>query len=178
MKNLPTREQSTQLLQQHVQSEALRHHCYMVAEALEAYAKALGEDEELWYQTGLLHDSDYEEYPDEHPERALAEWLRDYPKELRQAVAAHYEAKTGQEPESLLDKHLLACDEISGFMHAVSLVRPGGFADMKPKSVKKKLKDKAFAANVSREDVARGLELIGKTADEHFAFLIEVFNKK
>ena len=175
MNNLPSRTESEALLEKHVENEALRHHCVMVAQALEAYANELGEDAELWYQTGILHDSDYDKYPDEHPLRSLGDWLKDYPAEMRQAIAAHYQLKTGQAPESLLDKYLLACDEISGFMHAVSLVRPEGFDGMQPKSIKKKLKNPAFAAKVSREDVASGLELIGKTADEHFSFLIKVF---
>lgn len=175
--SLPTREQSEELLNKYIKDENLRKHCHMVAAATESYAKELSEDVELWYHAGLLHDLDWEMYPDEHPNKALKDLLNDYPQELKDAIAAHAPGRTGKHPETLLDKYLFACDEISGFMNAVSIMRPTGFEGMKPKSVKKKLKTKAFAANVSREDIAEGLELIGKTADEHFSFLINAFQK-
>lgn len=174
---LPARAQSEQLLEQYVKNDALRLHCRMVARALEAYATALGEDAELWYQTGLLHDLDWEMYPDEHPNRAVDEILVDYPAEMLGAIRAHATMRTGKEPETTLDKYLFACDELCGFMHAVALMRPNRFADMKPKSVKKKLKDVSFAANVSREDIEKGFQLVGKTPDEHISFLVEVFQK-
>lgn len=173
--NLPTRETSEQLLESHVKEPALLNHSRMVARAMEAYAQALGEDSELWYQAGLLHDLDWEEYPDEHPNKALAEWLNDYPQELRDAIAAHGPERTGKEPETLIERYLYACDEICGFINAVSILRPEGFNGMTPKSVKKKLKALNFAANVKREDIKKGLELIGKSEDEHFMFLIKVF---
>lgn len=172
---LPSRAESQQLLEKYITNDKLRHHCEMVAQAMAAYAGELGEDTELWYQTGLLHDLDWEMYPDEHPNKAIAELLTEYPEELRQAIAAHAPFRTGKEPETLLERYLFACDELSGIMHAVSLMRPNGFADMEPKSVLKKLKDKSFAANVSREDITRGMELIGKTPEQHVGFLIEVF---
>ncbi|MFH2118713.1 MAG: HD domain-containing protein [Candidatus Paceibacterota bacterium] len=175
---LPARKQSEQLLAKYVKNEALQHHVQMVAQAMEAYAEALGEDVELWYQTGLLHDLDWEMYPDEHPNKAVSEILTDYPAELIEAIRAHAPQRTGKQPEALLDRYLFACDELAGLMHAVSLMRPNGFADMKAKSVKKKLKDKSFAANVSREDIEQGFELIGKNPDEHISFLIEVFKKE
>jgi predicted hydrolase (HD superfamily) len=105
----------------------------------------------------------------------VSEILNDYPAELIEAIRAHAPERTGKQPETLIERYLFACDEISGLMHAVSLMRPNGFADMKPKSVKKKLKDKSFAANVNREDIERGFNLIGKTPEEHISFLIEVF---
>ena len=172
---MPSRINSEALLATHIQNEKLRHHCYMVAQAMEAYAKELGEDTELWYQAGLLHDLDWEEYPDEHPNKAIAEWLGEYPQELRDAIAAHAPERTGKQPETAIEKHLFACDELSGFMHALSLMRPNGFSDMEVKSVTKRLKDKAFAAAVSREDIRLGAELIGKPLEEHIAFLISVF---
>lgn len=172
---LPPRTQSKSLLESHIQNQALRHHCHMVAAAMEAYATELGEDIELWYAAGLLHDVDWEEYPDEHPNFALKNWLGDYPQELRDAIAAHAPDRTGKQPQTTIEKYLFACDELSGLMHAVSLMRPNGFADMAAKSVKKKIKDKSFAANVSREDIKQGMELIGKTPDEHISFLIQVF---
>lgn len=174
---LPTRQQSQQLLKEYILNDALLHHCEMVASAMEAYAKELGEDAELWYTAGLLHDLDWEKYPDEHPNYAIQRLLSDYPEVLRQAIAAHAPGRTGKEPETLIEKYLFACDEISGLMHAASLMRPNGFADMEVKSVKKKIKDKAFARNVDREDIKKGFELIGKTPDEHIGFLIEVFRK-
>jgi lysyl-tRNA synthetase, class II len=174
---LPPRAQAEALLEDKIKNEALRHHSRMVAQALEAYARALGEDPELWYQTGLLHDLDWETFPKEHPNKAIAEWLNDYPEELRQAIAAHAPDRTGKQPETLLEKYTFACDELSGFMHAVSLMRPNGWEGMEPKSIKKKLKDKGFAANVSRSDIEQGFSLIGKTADEHIGFLIKVFEK-
>lgn len=175
---MKTRQESRELLGKYIKNEALLHHCGMVADAMEAYAKELGEDQELWYQAGLLHDLDWEMYPDEHPNKAVNEILVDYPVELVAAVKAHAPGRTGKQPETLLERYLFACDEISGLMHAVSLMRPNGFADMKPKSVKKKIKDKSFAANVSRDDIKMGFELIGKTPDEHIAFMIEVFKKE
>ena len=175
---LPNRAQSQKLLEKYIENPALRHHCQMVAQAMEAYAQKLGEDTELWYQTGLLHDLDWEKYPNEHPNRALHEFLSDYPDELKQAVAAHAPDRTGRKPESTLDKYLFACDELSGLMHAVSLMRPNGFADMAVKSVKKKIKDKSFAANVSRADIQLGFDLIGQTPEDHISFLIQVFQAK
>jgi lysyl-tRNA synthetase class 2 len=172
---LPERKISLSLMEQYISNDALRQHCRMVASAMKAYAENLGENAELWYQTGLLHDLDWEMYPDEHPNKAVNEILVDYPTELLEAIKAHAPERTGKQPETLLERYLFACDEISGLMHAVSLMRPNGFADMKPKSVKKKLKDKSFAANVNRADIEQGFELIGKTPEEHISFLIEVF---
>jgi len=174
-KPLPTRQISEDLLKQYVKNEALLRHCRMVGQAMEAYAQALYQDQELWYQAGLLHDLDWEMFPDEHPNKAIKEILTEYPQELLDAIAAHGPERTGKQPGTLIERYLFACDEISGFMYAVSILRPGGFEDMAPKSVKKKLKDKSFAATVSREDIQRGTELIEKSLDDHLFFLIEVF---
>lgn len=176
--SLPTRQQSQDTLTQYVKNPALLKHCRMVAAAMEACAEALGEDNELWHQAGLLHDLDWEAFPDEHPNKAINELLVEYPNELLQAIAAHAPDRTGKQPETQIERYLFANDELSGLMHAVSLMRPGGFNDMKPKSIKKKLKDKSFAANVSRDDINQGFELIGKTPDEHIEFLITVFQKE
>lgn len=175
--NLPSRDNAEQLLQTYIKNPALLHHSHMVARAMEAYAHVLGEDAELWYQTGLLHDLDWEAFPDEHPHKAISELLHDYPAEMKAAIAAHAPGRTGKEPENTLEKYLFACDELSGIMHAASLMRPNGFADMEAKSIKKKLRDKGFAANVSRADIERGMSLIGKTDDEHISFLITVFKE-
>lgn len=171
----PTRQDAIALMEQHITNDALRHHSRMVARAMESYAKALGEDPDLWYISGILHDVDWEEYPDEHPNKAVNEWLGDYPEAVREAIKAHAPERTGKTPETVLEKYLFACDELSGIMHAVSLMRPNGFSDMEVKSVKKKLKDKSFAANVSRDDIQKGADLIGKPIEEHIGFLIETF---
>lgn len=176
MIQLPPRSQALSLLEQHIHNDKLRHHCYMVADAMAAYAQQLNQDEELWYQAGLLHDLDWEEFPNEHPNKAIAEWLNEYPESLKQAIAAHAPTRTGKSAETQLEKYLFACDEICGFLHAVSLMRPEGFSGMTYKSVKKKLKDKSFAANVSREDIEQGAQLIQKPLNEHVEFLIQLFD--
>ncbi len=178
MTTLPSRDQSEKLLEQYVKNPALQNHCRMVARSMEASAKALGEDAELWYQAGLLHDLDWEAFPDEHPNKALKELLNEYPQELKDAIAAHAPQRTGKSAETLIEKYLFANDELSGFMNAVSLMRPDRFKGMETKSVKKKLKDKSFAANVSREDIQQGFGLIGKEPDEHIQFLITVFSSE
>lgn len=174
---LPPRSQAEDLLNKYIENDNLKHHCRMVAEAMAAYAQQLGADQELWYQTGLLHDLDWEKYPDEHPTKAIKKILTEYPQELLDAIAAHAPERTGKKPETQLERYLFACDELSGFMHAVALMRPGGFADMKVKSIKKKLKDKSFAAAVSREDIYQGAQLIDQSLEEHIQFLIAVFKK-
>jgi len=174
--SLPSRGQSEQLLEKHIKNDALLHHCRMVAAAMEAYADKLGEDQELWYQTGLLHDLDWEEYPDEHPHRAVNEFLTDYPETLRNAVLAHGPERTGREPETPIERYLFACDELSGFLHAYALMRPERFEGMKASKVRKRLKDKSFAANVSREDIEKGFGLIQQEPSEHIQFLIGVFS--
>jgi lysyl-tRNA synthetase class 2 len=174
---LPSRDEAEALVKKYIKNEKLSHHCYMVGQAMEAYAKDLGEDSELWYQTGLLHDLDWEMFPDEHPNKAVADIINHYPQIMLDAINAHAPERTGKSPSTLIERYLFACDELSGLMHAVSLMRPNGFSDMKNKSVKKKIKDKSFAANVSRDDIRQGFELIGKTPDEHIGFLIEVFRE-
>lgn len=178
MSQLPPRDQAQDLVDQYIKNDRLKHHCYMVAEAMAAYARDLGANEELWYQAGLLHDLDWEMYPDEHPHKAIDDVLVDYPQELLDAIAAHAPGRTGKQPETDIERYLFACDEISGFMHAVSLMRPNGFADMKYKSIKKKLKDASFAAAVPREDIEKGAKLIGKPLNEHVEFLIRVFQNE
>ena len=123
---------------------------------------------------GLLHDLDWEKYPDVHPMKGI-EALKEggYPEEVIQAVLAHRPEYTGVEPGADLDRVLYACDEISGIVHAACLMRPNGIDDIKPKSVVKKLKDKSFAAGVDREQVARGIELIGLDRSEHIQNVID-----
>jgi predicted hydrolase (HD superfamily) len=174
---LPTRAKSQDLLKKYIENPALRHHCEMVADSMAAYAQKFSENEELWYQTGLLHDLDYEKYPDEHPNKAVNELLTDYPEELKHAILAHGPGITGVEPETKMERYLFASDELSGFMHAYSLMRPNGFTGMKASKIIKKLRDVSFAAKISREDVSKGFELIDGEPAEHVQFLISVFGK-
>jgi predicted hydrolase (HD superfamily) len=172
----PTREQAWDLVCEWVQSDSLRKHLLGVEAGMVAYAGRFGEDEELWAVTGLVHDLDYERYPDldtGHPRYALRELEeRDYPQEVIVAVAGHAEFLEVPR-ETRLAKTLFAVDELSGFIAACALVRPTGIEGMKPKSVRKKLKQPSFAAGVDREQVTRGAEELGVDFDEHVAFLIE-----
>lgn len=177
-----TREDSKTLLNKYIDNESLVNHCEMAALAMEAYAKELGKSPDVieeWWSAGLLHDIDWEKFPDEHPNKAVEEILPEagYPESVIEAVRAHAPERTGKEPETEIERYLFACDELSGFMNAVSLMRPNGFEDMKVKSVTKKLKDARFAANVPREDIRKGAELIEKDLNAHIQFLIEVFKK-
>lgn len=177
------RNAALDLLHTHIESPSLRRHCEMVAAAMEAYAQELGKSEtevKNWYLAGLLHDLDWEKWPDEHPNHALKNILPQAgaSAEVLDAIAAHAPERTGHillasNPE--IERYLFACDEICGFLDAVAKVRPEGYTGMKVSSVKKKLKDKAFAAGVSREDVHHGAELIHKPLEEHIQFLIGVF---
>ena len=148
---------------------------YAVEASVRHYARMNGEDEELWGIAGLLHDLDWEKYPDEHPHRGVAV-MRElgYPEEVLQAILAHgYPHRTDVAPETPLDKTLCACDELSGLVYACCLVRPNGIDDLAPKSVVKKLKDKAFAAGVNREEVAHGMEMLGVERNEHIQNVID-----
>lgn len=171
---MPDREEAVRLLEEWVDNEGLRKHMYAVEAALRHYARMRGADEELWGLAGLLHDLDWEKHPEEHPKVAV-EHLRSlgYPEEMLHAILAHRPEFTGVEPETELDKVLLACDELSGLVYAACLVRPSGIDDLKPKSVVKKLKDKTFAAGVSREEVERGVGLIGVERSEHIQNVID-----
>ena len=175
--NLPAREASRTLLEKYIENPALRHHCEMVADAMHAYAQKFGEDTELWYQTGLLHDLDYEKWPEEHPFKAAVDLLNDYPEILKRAVLAHGPDITGVEPESKMERYLFACDELAGFLYAYSLMRPDGFNGMKASSIKKKFKDKAFARKVDREDILYGIDQFKVDFSEHVQFLINVYSK-
>jgi putative nucleotidyltransferase with HDIG domain len=170
---VPTREEALQLLEEWVPSPSLRNHMKSVEAAVRFYARQFGADEELWGLAGLLHDLDWEKYPDEHPLRAVEELRRrGYPEEVLHAILAHRADFTGVEPETQLDRVLYACDELTGLITATALMRPTGIDDLTPKSVKKKMKDSAFARGVSREDVRRGTELLGIELDEHIANVI------
>lgn len=177
------RNEAEALLNKWIENENLRLHCEMVATAMEAYARERGKDEKTidnWWIAGLLHDLDWEKKPDEHPHYALNHIFPDtgLDSEVLEAIRSHAPERTGKEPETEMERYLFACDEISGFMHAVSLMRPEGFTGMKAKSVNKKLKDKRFAANVSREDIRKGAELIQTELADHILFLANVFALK
>jgi putative nucleotidyltransferase with HDIG domain len=171
----PTRDQAWDLVCEWVSSDSLRNHLLGVEAAMRAYAREYGEDEELWAITGLVHDLDYERYPDletGHPRYALKELEeRGYPQQVIDAVAGHAEFM-GVPRETQMAKTLYAVDELSGFIAACALVRPTGIEGMKPKSVKKKLKQPSFAAGVNRDEVQRGADELGVDFDEHVAFVI------
>ncbi len=171
---VPSREEALALLDEWVESESLKGHMRAVEAAVRGYARRFGEDEDAWGLAGLLHDLDWEKYPDEHPLKAVDELRsRGYPEPILHAILAHRADFTGVQPETKLDRTLLACDEITGMITATSLVRPTGIDDLKPKSVKKKLKDHTFAAGVNRDEVRHGAELLGVDFDEHLRNVIE-----
>ena len=172
--NPPTRDQALALLHAWVENEGLRTHMLAVEAAVRHYAVLRGADPELWGLAGLLHDLDWEKHPEVHPDRAV-EHLETlgYPGEVLRAIRAHRPDYTGVEPETELDRVLFACDELAGFVVACCLVRPTGIDDLAPRSVVKKLKDRAFAAGVSRDDVARGIELLGLDRVDHIQNVID-----
>jgi predicted hydrolase (HD superfamily) len=129
-------------------------------------------DPETWAITGLLHDADYDQWPDEHPQR-IVDWLRQQGEEEMAYAVSFHQTRWNLPPKSQMDKALLACDELAGFVIACCLVRPDGIATLEPKSVKKKLKDKAFAAKVDREIIKGSVELLGVDFDEHIRFVID-----
>ncbi len=161
------------ILYEWVESESLRKHCEAVAASMRHFARNHGADEELWAAVGLLHDMDYERHPNlelsdtGHPFVGVA-WLRErgWPEEVTRGILSHADY-SGVPRETLMEKTLYACDELSGFATAVALVRPSrSIHDVDVKSVKKKMKDKAFAAKVNREDIIRGAEELGMPLDD------------
>lgn len=175
---LPTRDEAATLLEEYVQDSYQRLHARMVALGLEAYADKFGTHKDLWYITGLLHDLDYFQYPDDHPTKSV-EWFKEwgYPEALWHAVAAHAQHRTGVQPQTLLAKTLVATDELAGLLYAYSLMREEKFENMKVSSAMKKFKDSSFAAKVDRAEIMRGVELMGITLEEHIQFLIDVYKQ-
>jgi len=175
----PGRDDAMSLLFEYTKTESLRKHALAVEAVMRAYAKKFDENEEEWGITGLLHDFDYEMYPtaDQHPyvgSKILAG--KGYPESIRKAIMGHA-PYTHVERETRMAKCLFACDELSGFVIAVALVRPTKLQGMEPVSVKKKLKDKAFARSVSRDDIRNGTAEFGIPEDEHIAFVIKVLQE-
>ena len=176
MTSLPAREAAWALLCEYTTSDSLRKHARGVEAVMRAYARHYGGDEDRWGMVGLLHDFDYERYPSmaEHPIKG-SEILEDlgYPDDIRYAILCHA-PYLGCERKSLMDKAILAVDELVGFITAVALVQPSKrVADVKVSSVKKKLKDKAFARSVNREDIYLGVADLGITLDDHIAFTLQ-----
>ena len=164
------------LLSEFTHSESLRKHAMAVEACMRAYARLYGEDEEKWGVVGLTHDFDYEKYPslDDHPMRG-SEILqqRGWPEEIRRAILSHAD-HTGVARQSRLEHALFACDELAGFITAVALVKPGkSLAEVDARSVRKKMKDKAFARSVSRDDITKGAQELGVELEQHIAFCIE-----
>jgi len=177
--NIPGREEAYGLVTEYTKNDALIKHMLSVEASMRFYARRYGEDEELWGVAGLLHDFDYERYPslEDHPFKG-AEILRGrgYSEELVQTILSHAD-HTGVDRHTLERKVLFAVDELCGFITAVALVRPSRkVADVTPKSVKKKLKDKAFARAVSRDDIQNGAAQLGVDLDEHIANVIEAMS--
>jgi putative nucleotidyltransferase with HDIG domain len=176
---IPTREEAWQLVCDYTQSESLRRHMVAVEVAMRAYAVRFGENADLWGIVGLLHDFDYERYPDVsangHPSQG-AEILRKQGVDeiIIRAILAHAPSVTGAEPQSSMEKALVAVDELTGFLIAVALVRPSrSILDVELKSVKKKWKDKAFAAPVNREEIEHWATGLGVTLDQHIQIVLE-----
>lgn len=180
MGTLPSREDAWKLLCEYTQSESLRKHALAVEACVRAYARKNSADEELWGRTALLHDFDYERWPNaehhadkEHPAQGSSV-LREhgYPEEMIHAILSHADY-TAVKRESALDHTLFACDELAGFLTACALIKPSKkIAEVEAASVKKKLKDKAFARGVNRDDVRRGAEELGIPLEEHIATCI------
>jgi len=167
-------QEALQLMHEYTKSDALRKHMYAVESAMRAYARKQGEDEEKWAIVGILHDFDYEMFPSapDHPAKG-SEILREkgYPEEIRRAILGH--ASYMNVPrDTKMAQVLYACDELCGFINACAIIRPNKIADLEVSSVKKKLKDKAFARNVSREDILQGTQELGVPLDEHVQFVI------
>jgi len=170
------RESAWCLLTEFTQSESLRKHALSVEACMRAYARKFGSDEGFWGIVGLLHDFDYEKYPslDDHPYKGneiLKE--RGYPEEIRKAIMSHADY-TGVPRDTPMEKALFACDELAGFITAVALIKPGkSLAEVEAKSVRKRMKDKAFARKVNRDDIVNGAAGLGVDLEEHITFCIE-----
>ena len=174
------REEAWKLMTEWTEGESLRKHMLAVETAMRAYAREFGEDEEKWGVTGLLHDMDYEKHPtpDEHPMVAVRELeSRGYPEDMLEAIKGHADYLDVPR-ETPLAKTLYAVDELSGFVTACALVRPEGLDGLKAKSVRKKMKQKSFAASVNREDILRGAGELGVDLNEHIDFVVAALQEQ
>jgi len=167
-----TLPEAREILADMTKSASLLRHMRNVELVMTAYAHKFGENAEQWAIAGLLHDADYEAYPDRHPAVIVAKLEELGEPVIAHAVSAHY-TKWNVPYTNLLDKALLACDELTGFIVACSQVRPDGIAGLEAKSVVKRLKDKGFAAKVERDEVHKGAELLGVDLTEHITFIID-----
>jgi putative nucleotidyltransferase with HDIG domain len=176
-----TREQAWDLICEYTKSDSLRRHALAVEACVTAYARKLGEDESKWSETALLHDFDWEIHPNlpDHPTKGeLILAARGVDPEIRRAILSHA-SFTGVPRESPLEKTLFACDEMAGFLTACAYVKPGkSIAEVDAKSVRKKLKDKAFARSVNRDDITSGAHELGVDLDEHITFCIEAMKSR
>ena len=172
---LPTREEAQKFLEKHTKDEYLLYHAKMVATAMEGYGLLFNENPDLWYITGLLHDVDFEEYPETHPAVSLS-WFKElgYPEELIHAVEVHAYGFNGfsKLPDTKLSAGLLACDEICGIFYAYKKLNPIPYGEMKVSSIKKRLGEKTFAAKIERGSIYLGCDSLGVPIDEHIANLI------
>jgi putative nucleotidyltransferase with HDIG domain len=169
------REDDMALLREYTSSESLIRHMLAVEAAVRAYARKFGEDEQKWGTVGLLHDFDYERWPDppDHPLQGAAILKeRGYPDDVIYAIKSHADYLEDCPRVSMLDKTLYACDELCGFITACALVRPGRLEGLTPKSVRKKMKTATFAAAINRDDIVNGAEDLGVDLNEHIAFCI------
>ena len=179
MSDIPSREEALAIVHEFTTNENLRKHMCAVEAAMRAYACKYGEDEDRWGITGLLHDFDYERWPNRerdptqgHPSAGSAVLEeRGVPEDVRRAILSHAEY-TGVEPETRMERSLRAVDELTGFLVACSLVRPHGITDLEPKSVKKKMKDRSFAAAVDRDAMREAAEAIDEEMSDHIWFVI------
>jgi len=178
--NLPSRDQTLALMQEYTASDSLRKHMLAVEGAMRAYARKFGEDEERWGTAGLIHDFDYERYPnnahsptEEHPSEGVRVLrARGYPQDILTAILGHAQY-TNTPRESMMAKTLFAVDELTGLITATALVRPTkSVHEVDARSVRKKMKDKAFARGVNRDDVINGAQELGVDLDEHISFVI------
>jgi putative nucleotidyltransferase with HDIG domain len=174
------REESWELLREWTEGDSLLKHMLAVEAAMRAYARKFGEDEERWGITGLLHDMDYEKHPTpaEHPTVGVAELeRRGYPEDIRRAILSHADYLDVPR-ETPMEKTLYAVDELSGFVVACALVRPERLEGLKAKSVRKKMKQKSFAASVNREDITSGAEELGVDLNEHIDFVVAALQER
>lgn len=171
-----TRAEARTLLEQMTRSASLLRHMHTVELVMEAYAEKFGQNKDVWAIAGLLHDADYEAHPEKHP-AIIVDMLSEMGEsEIAYAISAHY-TKWNVPYRSLLDKALLACDELTGFIVACCQVRPDGITTLEPKSAIKKLKDKSFAAKVDRDEVYQGCTLLEVDLVEHITFIITVLKE-